>query len=142
MQNSKQTLSTRPPREEEHFMQERLTEAIADQSKLMDELAKQLLLVELAIPGLYAAVLKLVSGTESVANLPNILIYAFICWGLSVICTVASLLPRSYRNISRNNPQSIEDFFNKAAEYKRTCLLVSLLWFMAGLFFIILDVFS
>lgn len=37
-------------------------EDIARQSERMDDLAKQLITLELAIPGLYAVVLKLVSG--------------------------------------------------------------------------------
>jgi len=131
-------LQTRPVKPSEQHMQERLSEAIADQSKLMDSLAQQLLLVELAIPGMYATFWKLASGDEKI-TLSYALGYAFTCWLLSIFCTIGSLFPQNYGNIQRNNPKSIEDFFNKAASYKRAWLLVSVLLFIAGLFYIIRD---
>jgi hypothetical protein len=57
MCGKEKTIKTRPVRPEERFMQERFSEAIADQSTIMTSLAQQLLVVELAIPGLYAAIL-------------------------------------------------------------------------------------
>ncbi|MCK5897153.1 MAG: hypothetical protein KAG20_10120, partial [Cocleimonas sp.] len=90
-------------------MQERFTEAIADQSKLMDALAQQLLLVELIIPGIYATSLKLISGVEKLEFTGGIAI-AFSCWFIALACTVTAMIPRQYNDINRNSPASIEAF--------------------------------
>ena len=59
---------TRPLADEDTFLQQKYQESIVNQADLMDKLATQLITLELAIPGLYATVLKLVQGDE--ATLP------------------------------------------------------------------------
>ena len=49
-------------------LRESFAKDIAEQASRLDELAKQLITLDIAIPGLYAAILKLVSGeTATVA---------------------------------------------------------------------------
>ena len=141
MNESDTPLSTRRVRPEERFMQERFTEAIANQSKQMDTLAQQLLVIELAIPGLYATSLKLISGTEKTEFTLAIAI-AFSCWLVALICTVSAIVPRQYKNINRNSPSSIEDFFDKAAQRKLLLLIPSLVLFVVGIIAILYDFFT
>lgn len=129
---------TRPVRAEERYMQERFSEAIADQSKLMDTLAQQLLLVELAVLGLYATALKLISGTGTLDFSWGIA-FAFSCWIIALVCTVFAIIPRQYRNINHNSPSDIEAFFNQAAKRKLTLLVPSLVLFVAGTLSILWD---
>ena len=54
---SKSPLPTRPLSSDETVLRDKFAESIAGQSELMDKLGQQLLMLELAIPGLYATVL-------------------------------------------------------------------------------------
>ena len=141
MNESDTPLQTRPVRPEERFMQERFTEAIANQSKQMDTLAQQLLVVELAIPGLYATALKLVSGADKTEFTLAIAI-AFGCWLVALICTVSAIIPRQYKGINRNSSSSIEDFFDTAAKRKLSLLIPSLALFVVGISAILWDLFT
>ncbi len=78
-------IPTRPPTKQDTLLQERFYEAIANQAALMDKLAQVLLTVELAIPGLYATTLKLISGKEKTFILSCPLIFAFLCWLAALI---------------------------------------------------------
>ncbi len=138
MSEADQVIKTRPVRQDERFMQERFSEAIADQSKLMTTLAQQLLTVELLVPGLYATILKLVSGNEKAA-LSWPLSLAFICWLAAVMFTITAIIPRKYNAVQRNSPDSIEAFFDEAARYKQKWLLASVCTFILGIVFTILD---
>lgn len=138
MSETEQVISTRPVNDAERFMQERFSEAIAEQSRLMDTMAQQLLMIELAIPGLYATMLKLISGNEQL-QLSCAMGLAFTCWLLAIIATVLAMLPRKYREVVRDSPDSIEAFFDQAARYKRCWLMGSILLFVSGLVSIIMD---
>ena len=133
-------IKTRPVRQDERFMQERFSEAIADQSKLISTLAQQLLIVELIIPGLYASILKLVNGNDQVV-LSWPLGLAFICWLAAVIFTITAIIPQHYKAVQRNSPDSIEAFFDQSARYKKSWLLASATAFAMGIFFTIMDLF-
>lgn len=130
---------TQPVNHAERLMQERFSEAIADQSRLMDRLAQQLLVLELAIPGLYATILKLVSSHEQSTLSPATCV-AFGFWLLALVLTLLALLPRKYRDVVRSSPDSIEAFFDRAARYKRRLLLAAILSFVAGILSIIMDI--
>ena len=138
MNKSNPPLQTRPVRPEERFMQERFSEAITDQSKLMDTLAQQLLLVELAILGLYATALKLISGTDKLDFSWGIA-FAFSCWIIALVCTVFAIIPRQYSGINRNSPSDIEAFFDRAAKRKLVLLVPSLFLFVVGTLSILWD---
>ncbi len=56
--------STRPLNDNEKLLREKFHESIVAQSDLMDKLSERLLTLELAIPGLYATALKLISGDK------------------------------------------------------------------------------
>jgi hypothetical protein len=57
---------------------------VAEQATRLDDLAKQLITLEIAIPGLYAAALKLVSGDQATLAQPLLLLFALTAL---VICT-------------------------------------------------------
>jgi len=134
-------LSTRPLTADEKILQEKFAASIADQSELMDNLGKQLLTLELAIPGLYATALTLVRGDKATLAAGPLIGITFGCWLLSLLVTLLSLTPRKYvvdRTILRQDPASdseelgIEDFFHRAARYKRRLLIAASLLFFCG----------
>ena len=138
---SKKPTPTRPVREEEDLLRNKFYESIAMQSDLMDKLSGQLLTLELAIPGIYATALKLVSGDDSTLTI-NLAFYITVaCWLLALGLTMLALTPRKWTvdpAILEQDPKKldealgIEDYFNKSARYKRRLVIASSVLFFSG----------
>lgn len=133
--------ASRPPTAGERALVEKFHERLADQSKLMDELAKQMITVEMAVPGAYAAVLALLRGQEATLPAGPLLPVAFGGWLAALALTFIALFPRDYRvdrSILRADPADeggplgVEDFFRKTAEYKRRLLALAAAAFWVG----------
>ena len=108
---------------------------VVEQPKLLDELAKQLVTLTLAIPALFATILKLPSGESAGLSLHPFVVWAFLCWFVALLLSLASLMPRRW-NVNRQvvrrekpaakgQPLSIEEFFLKSALYKRRLLIAA-----------------
>lgn len=133
-------IPTTPPSRHDHLLRDKLIEDIAGQSDRMDDLARQLIALELAVPGIYATALKLVAGDKGTVS-PGVWLYlGFVCWGLALVLALAALVPRKHRvDMSRlfgggeeaGSPLGIEGYFRKSALHKRRLLLPS-----SGLFFV------
>ena len=138
---TEETIQMQRPPDKHKILKDKFAESIAAQSELMDKLGQQLLTLELAIPGLYATVLKLTSGDKATVS-PGPWLYAtFGCWFVALFFTLASLTPRKWRvdeNIMKQDPfyetkaMGVEDFFNRAASYKRWLLITASLFFFSG----------
>ena len=137
-------LTTRPPDTYEEKIKEKYAESFANQSDLMDKLAQQLLVLELAIPGLYATVLKLISGDKATVPVNNMLYVTFGLWVVALGLTLMALMPREWKvnpDIMLQDPKSttgelgIKDFFAKSARYKRNLLIVATILFFFGIAF-------
>ena len=131
----------RPPNNEEEFIKEKYLESISKQPELMDNIAKQIITLELAIPGLYASALKLGSGKHSTVSLSSDIYCAFAYWLIALICIVVALIPRRYK-INIDDHTAIRDSFFKTARYKLAWIVASITTFAAGLFFILKDLIS
>lgn len=134
-------LPTRPPNPGEVVLRQKFFESIADQDELMSKAIAQMLTLELAIPGIYATVLKFLRGEQALAqvNLAFYVTYAF--WMLALVLTLYALIPKDWKvdpTILRQNPKmyaeglGIEDFFRQAAEHKRRLLIASAIFFFLG----------
>ena len=143
-------IPTRPMPSGDKLLKEKFAESIASQSDLMDKLGQQLITLELAIPGLYATVLKLVSGDKATLTSSPVLYLSFACWLLALLLTLCSLIPRRWTvfpNVKKQLPYAdtdtlgIEDFFYKSAQYKRRLLIPAAIFFFAGIFCAALSVF-
>jgi hypothetical protein len=137
-----QPLPTRPPDTSEKKLKEKYAESFAHQSDLMDKLAQQLLTLELAIPGLYATVLKLIWGDKATVPVNNALYVTFGLWVVALGLTLMALIPRKWKvnpEIMEQDPESttgelgIKDFFAKSARYKRNLLIVAAILFFFGI---------
>ena len=137
-----QPLATRPPNTYEVKLKEKYAESFAKQSDLMDKLAQQLLTLELAIPGLYATVLKLVAGDEATVPINKLLYVTFGLWVVALALTLLALMPRAWKvniEVMQQDPNSttgelgLKDFFVKSAHYKRNLLVVATFLFFAGI---------
>jgi hypothetical protein len=135
-------IPTRPQSSSEKVLKDRFSESIADQCDHMDKLGQQLIALELAIPGLYATVLKLINGDKATLSADYALYITFACWLLALLFTLLSLVPRKWkvnRSIIRQDTSKqteelgIEDFFYRTARYKRRLLFAACLFFFAGI---------
>ena len=131
-------ITGRPPNTEEAFIKEKYLESISRQPGLMDDVAKQLLTLELAIPGIYVTVLKLISGKDEKLSISGDLYFVFVCWPASLVCIVIALLPRIYK-VNVDDHTAIREYFFKTALYKFIWLAASTAIFVAGLFFVLKD---
>ena len=140
---SDQPISTAPLSDSDKLMREKFYESITAQSDLMDKLSERLLTLELAIPGLYATVLKLVSGEKATVRLNPAFYVTFACWLAALILTLIALTPKKWvvdSTILKQDPQKfaeglgIEDFFEQSAVYKRRLLVASSVLFFVGIF--------
>jgi hypothetical protein len=141
MPMSDKPLPTQPLSGRESVLKEKFSESIAAQNEQMDKLGQQLITLELAIPGLYATVLKLISGDKATVALTPVLYLTFACWFVALLLTLISLIPKKWEvdpGIMKQGPTKksktlgIEDFFYKTAQYKRRLLIASSLLFFAG----------
>jgi hypothetical protein len=102
---------------------------VVEQPKLLDELGKQMVTLCLAIPGLFATVLKLTDGDDTVLPANRLVFWAFGCRLVPLVLNLASLVPVT-RKVARQVPRraqpaakgqamGIEEFFTNSARYKR-----------------------
>lgn len=138
-----QPIATRPPNSSEKLLRDKFMERYAAQSDRLDKLGQQLITLELAIPGLYATVLKLTQGDKVTVPADGWLYFTFACWFIALLLTLVSLIPRSWRvdaailqrdPVQPDGPLGLEDFFYQSAQYKRRLLIPAILIFWLGIF--------
>ena len=139
--NELEVIQTMPPSEQDNLLRRKFYEDIASQSERVDNLSAHLLSIELAIPGLYAGVLKLISGSEATLGNNATVRYSFLLWGLALAMTLVALTPRKWHvdpSILVQDPSQmdqgmgIEDYFNKSARWKLSWAILSSALFFAG----------
>jgi hypothetical protein len=138
-----QPIATRPLSDNEKLLREKFYESIAAQSELMDKLSERLLTLELAIPGLFATVIKLTRGDKATLPINTALNFAFGCWLLALILTLIALTPKKWIvdvTVLKQDPEKfseglgIEDYFEQSSLYKRRLVIASSLLFFIGIF--------
>ncbi|MCC7576008.1 MAG: hypothetical protein KK926_04120 [Methanomethylovorans sp.] len=136
-------ISTRPVSENENLLRTKFYESVAAQSDLMDKLSEHLLTLELAIPGLFATVLRLIRGDDAVLNTNPAVYIAFGCWLAALILTLIALIPKKWKvdvTILKQDPNDfseglgIEDFFQQSALHKLRLIITSSIVFFVGIF--------
>jgi len=128
MEEENLTLTTRPPPPAEELLRLEFDEEIINQAQRLNDIAKLLITVELAMLGLYAIALKLIEGDKaSLTVTPPV--YTTFFWFAALALTLMALLPKSYqvdRSTYHGTPPSdnmspgtniqllsIEDYFKK-----------------------------
>ncbi len=117
------------------------------QAERFADLAKELFKLELAIPGIYAAALRVVD--QQAINWSGVLI-AFLLWATALVLTLRAIIPRKYtvlENVIRSprlargkEPLSIEEYFRRGMLEKKWLSLGSILLFFAGIIAAVLAV--
>ena len=136
-------IETRPLNVNEKLLREKFYERIAAQSDLMDKLSERLLTLELAIPRLFATVIKLTRGDKATLPINTALNVAFGCWLVALILTLLALTLKKWLvdvTILKQDPKrfseglGIEDYFEQSSLYKRRLVVASSLLFFIGIF--------
>ena len=136
-------LGSYSPSKGDEELEKGLAMAVVEQPKLLDELGRQMVTLCLAIPGLFATVLKLTGGDDALLPASCLVIWAFDCWLVALILSLASLVPvtrsvdrqvvRRAQPAAKGQALSIEEFFTRSARYKRRLLIVAALFCFAGI---------
>lgn len=140
---SNKPIIPRSVNENEKLMRQKFYENLTQQSELVDKMSGHLLTLELAIPGVYAAVLKLVRGDAATLPLNAAFYITFACWLVALVLTFIALTPKKWQvdvSVLKQDPQKmseglgIEDFFEQSAQYKLRFVIASSVLFFIGIF--------
>ncbi|HRQ39484.1 MAG TPA: hypothetical protein PLD25_16370 [Chloroflexota bacterium] len=132
---------TQPVSDTTKKLREKFYEQYASQSEQLDALARQLITIELAIPGLYATILKLTQGDKATVAVDNWLFVTFGGWFVALALTLLALLPRVWQvdpTLIKSDPAgnspvlSLEAYFYHSARRKYRLLAAACLFFGAG----------
>ncbi len=132
MQEDNKTYQSKPLTPIEQKLQEKFAEEVANQATLMDSMGKQLLSLELAMVGIYATVLKLISGESATLETGWSVGIAFLLWFMSVVATVLAIFPEEYK-VDSSKMDEIKAYFHKSARKKAKMLIVSISLFFTGI---------
>lgn len=121
------TLKAAPVTRYDKTLLDSFAKDVAAQSTRLDDLARQLITLNIAIPGLYATVLKFIHGEAFKVQEPIMLLITFGAWMLALGFAFTSLYPEHYQ-VDPDSPSDIETFFYHSARRK-------LRWLMAAGFF-------
>ena len=136
-------VSTRPPSATDEILLNKFEEDIASQPQRLDDLAKWLVSLQLGIPGLYAAALKLAAGKDAPLSIDWLIMIAFALWCASLFLSLWALFPKTYkvdrylvrdsREPNPNQTLSVEGYFQLSTRYKYRRILGSCICFFVGI---------
>ena len=97
----------------------------------MDSMGRQLLSLELGMVGIYATVLKLISGDGAVMQGGVAIGISFFFWFMAVVLTVLAIFPEKYE-VDITKMDEIKRYFHISAKRKATMLMSSVFLFFVG----------
>ena len=121
-------------------LRESFAKDIAEQCNRLDDLAKQLITVQLAIPGIFATVLKAVAGDTAVLPVTIVVLLAYAAWFAGLLLTWASLMPKK-NVVDRNSLTEINDYFAVNAKRKYDRLKCASISTFVGIVFAVLSIY-
>ena len=140
------TIPTQPISDNDNLLIKKFYEDVAAQSALMDSLAEKLITLELAIPGLYAVILKLMYGEDATLLLNWAFYLTFGCWFIALVLAFLAIWPKKWivnpdimvQKLKKYKEGiGIEDYFVLSARRKKFFLIPSALFLFAGTIFAI-----
>lgn len=118
----------------------KFAEDVAAQAARLDDLAKQLITLSIAIPGIYAAVLKLTAGETAVMLRTDVTILAFMAWLLALGFSVTALLP-GRQEVDPDSLTEIRNYFSSSAGRKYLFLCCACFCNFAGIVLAVSSIF-
>lgn len=140
------------------MLQDSFNKDFIEQTKQMRETAKSLLTLQIAVPALFTAVLKLFDGDKAVLQYTQymeavLIAAAFICWMVALGASLSALRPNSYlvnplileRKIKGKENEEMAlgllDIYQKSAEKKYWAITISSWLTFIGIVLIVLNLF-
>lgn len=123
------------PSKYQDSLQDSFAKEVANQATRMDDLAKQLISLNLAIPALYGAVLKLTQGDG--ATVSGWLVFiAFFSWLVALGLALITLLPVKNK-ADPNKLAALEQYFSATAQRKQKLVIAASLLTFFGVCLVI-----
>ncbi|MDM8546494.1 hypothetical protein QUF61_08360 [Candidatus Venteria ishoeyi] len=119
-------------------LQESFATDFIQQSERMNDIAKQLISLQLAIPAVFAALLKLLAGKEATLEASYYMVFSFLCWLFALVFSLLALRPKAYR-VDKTSLDSLQHFYQTSATDKYWRITISSLLTLLGLVFMISD---
>lgn len=141
LQSPEPEVSVAPVSRYDSVLQERLAQEVSEQSKRLDDLARQLITLNIAVPGLYASLLRYMSGSDATVEDPLLLVFIFFPWLLALGLAFVSLFPLNYR-VDPDSPSDIEGYFSKTAKRKLVWLTLAGFFSFVGISFSVFSLFK
>lgn len=141
-----------PPRPGDKPLLEAFHQEIVKQNDRLDALAKEMIKLELGIPGVFAVALTLLAGKDAFISAAWLL-PVFIFWMLAAGLTFLSLFPRRYKVLEdtprreevrkvTNDALTIQEYFQKSTKYKYSLLCGAAVFFFLGTILAVVSIFS
>ena len=124
------TIKSKPLSTIDKKIKEKFAEDIANQSRLMDDLAKLLISVELGTPALYATVLQLIN--KSSFEMSIALGLTFFLWFGALVLAFLAIMPKPHK-VDSSRLDKIEAFYYESAKEKARWIVVSMVLFFGGI---------
>lgn len=141
LQSSELEVKVAPVSRYNEVLQERLAQEVSEQSKRLDDLARQLIALNIAVPGLYASLLRYMSGSDATVEDPLLLVFIFLPWLLALGFAFVSLFPLNYQ-VDPDSPNDIEGYFSKTAKRKLVWLAFAGFFSFVGISFSVFSLFK
>ena len=149
---NEEIIDTRPPEPGDENLVAAFHDEIVKQSSRLDDLAKDMLKLEMGVPGIYAVALNLMAGKTATMT-AGWLVHIFIFWLLAAGLTFLAIFPRRYNVlidvVRRVDPWkksgeklTIEEYFRTSAEYKYKLLVIAAVSFFLGTILAVISIFS
>lgn len=147
--------STSAPTPLDQALQRQVIDDFTQQNQLLSDSAKTLLSLQIAIPTLFAALLKMQAGKDAILNLDTVsssffVIAAFLFWLLGLYLSLNALNPKRYyvdphllQTPADNKQQALDiySFYQASTNHKHHCIFWSSFSAIAGLFCMLASLF-
>ncbi len=130
-------ISVQPIDEIDIVLRNSFAKDISDQVMRLDDLAKQLITLNLAIPAIYGVVLKLTLSDKASLTRPM----PFVFWAFALFFAFLTLMPIK-QSIDRDSLSAIENYFCETARRKWWLIFFATLFSFSGICSVLLSIFT
>ena len=113
---------------------------VATQATRLDDLAKQMITLCLAVPSVYAVVLTMIQGKDAPMLQPGTLFLAFVFWLAALGLSLGSLIPER-REIDPDSLTQIRAYFSRSAGRKFRLLCLACILNFTGIAMAVFSIF-
>ena len=129
-----------PPSKIDELLLEGFAQDLINQISRLDDLAKQLITLQIAILGLYAIILKLAAGVDTVAANLLLMGFALAAWTLAQSLCFLSLWPKR-REVDPDDLGQVQRYFSDGIRLKIGLLSGACLFTLVSVVLVMISIF-